>query len=302
MTSNHSLHRVISRINATYGSWNKNTSTETMRSDWDKLFARPSIAAITEDFQFEHLACRWFSAPEITHPAIVLYIHGGGFRLGSIDSHQALMSDIACATGCRVLGFNYRLMPDASAPAPLEDSLSLYRYLLEQGYSAQHIVVAGDSAGGGVAASLLQYIKQQQSPALPQAAACLLLSAWLDMTLSGDSYTSRAAQDPVHQTKMLALLAKLYAGEQANLKDPLLSALFGELSDLPPTLIQVGDCEVGLDDSVSYARQLQAAQSSVDISVWPEMIHVFQMFADELPQARQAITEMANFIHKVIQA
>lgn len=299
MTRDNPLDNVIARINATYGSWTRDTTVDTMRADWDALFSRSHCDAITTDFQIDDLPCRWVNSPELTSPAIVLFVHGGGFRLGSVDSHLTLMSDIACAAGCQVLGFNYRLMPDATFPAPLDDTLAVYRWLLAQGYSASRIIIAGDSAGGGIAAALLQQLKR--TPDVPLPAGTLLLSAWLDMTLSGDSYRTREAQDPVHQTKMLALLARLYAGAGADLSNPLLSPLFGDLTHLPPTLLQVGDCEVGLDDSTRYASQLQMAGSPATLSVWPDMIHVFQMYSDELPQAREAIAQIAGFIRQTVR-
>lgn len=271
-----------------------------MREDWDKLFSSDNVTAVTEDVTVNNLACRWVNAPTITSPAIILFIHGGGFRLGSIDSHLNLMSDIACEAECRVLGFNYSLMPDAVFPTQLEEALGVYRWLLDQGRSASNILIAGDSAGGGIAASLLQLIKQDLADTVPQPAGVVLLSAWLDMTLSGESYISRESQDPVHQTKMLAALADLYAGKQTDLQDPLVSPLFGDLDNLPPTLLQAGDHEIGLSDSTAYADKLQAAGSHTEISVWPRMIHVFQMFSDDLPEAREAIREIGAFIRKVV--
>ncbi len=157
------------------------------------------------------------------------------------------------------------------------------------------IVVIGDSAGGGLAAALIQKLKDSRF-SLPQPDACVLLSPWLDMTLSGDSYITREKDDPVHQTKMLTVLAKEYSAEQQDLNSPLLSPLFGDLSNLPPTLIQVGDCEIGLDDSVSYAKEASLAGSNTKLSVWPNMIHVFQMFSDYLVSADKAIDEIAEFI------
>lgn len=280
-----------------------------MRADWGRLFAGDSGDAQLQDLDIDGMQCRWIRAADITCPTVVLYIHGGGFRLGSVDTHQKLMSDIARASGCQILGINYRLLPDYNFPAPLEDTLTAYRWVLAQGHKPEHIIVAGDSAGGGLAASLLQLIRKQgelppsgkrECPGvqgeLPMPGGVVLLSPWLDMTLSGDSYQSRANQDPVHQKKMLQFIAGQYAGDSTELDAPLLSPLFGDLRDLPPTLIQAGDCEVGLDDSVSYSRKAKEQGNSIQLSIWPEMIHVFQMFADELEPGREAIQEIGDFI------
>lgn len=297
---NDGLDKVVARINATYGSWNRKTSIDAMRRDWDQLFASTNVTAITEDLEVNGLACRWIRSPAIASQATVLYIHGGGFRLGSVNSHLKLMNDIACGTQCQVFGFDYSLMPDAIFPTQLQQTVGIYRWLLDQGYRADQIVVAGDSAGGNLAAGLQQHIKQKHEHSLPQPAGTILLSAWLDMTLSGESYFSREDLDPVHQTKMLAGLAKLYAGDNSDLSDPLLSPLMGDLGGLPPALLQVGDCEVGLDDSTSYASKLQDSGGHAEISIWPNMIHVFQMFPEDLPQAREALREISAFIHKVV--
>ena len=298
--TNSPLKRVIDRINATYGSWSHNTTIETMRADWDKLFSSGNVTAQLEDLEIDGMACRWVRAATLATPAIVLYIHGGGFRLGSIDSHQKLMSDIACTTGCQVLGFNFRLMPENKFPSPLDDTVKAYLWLLAQGYFPERIIIAGDSAGGGLAAGLLQLCQQQRD--LPMPAGMVLLSPWLDMTLSGNSYNTRAKDDPVHQKKMLQVLAGQYAGKSADLKNPLLSPLFGDLNGLPPTLIQMGDCEVGLDDAVSYSQQANASASVVDLSIWPDMIHVFQMFADELEPGREAIQKISTFIKITVKS
>ena len=121
------LKKVISRINGVYGGWKRDTPIETMRADWDALYSDARISAISEDFEVDGITCRWVRAPEIDGPAIVLYVHGGGFRLGSIDSHLKLMSDIACEARCRVLGFNYSLLPEAHFPTQLNEALCVYQ-------------------------------------------------------------------------------------------------------------------------------------------------------------------------------
>lgn len=299
-----SLQSIISRINATYSAWSRKTSIGTMRDEWEQLYPTGPILARSEDLDVSGLSGRFLSAQILDSSYVVLYIHGGGFRMGSIDSHEKLMSDIACAGGCKVLGVDYQRMPEQTYPTQLEDTERAYRWLLENGYPANRIIVAGDSAGGNLAASLIQLIRQQsvsqqsvlQQRELPMPGGCILLSPWLDMTLAGKSYETRAEQDPVHQTAMLKALAEAYLGNAIPPADPLASPLFGELSDLPPTLIQVGDCEIGLDDSVNYYQKAKALGSPVELSIWPDMIHVFQMFASELDAGKNAIEEIGAFI------
>ena len=300
MNTKNKVDQVINRINSVYASWDRSTTIETMRKDWDNLYKSKQIAARIQDVELAGVPCRTLTPSVIRSEAVILYIHGGGFRLGSVDSHLKLMSDIANEVSCQLVGINYPLMPEAIYPSQLDHCFNVYCELVKQ-HSAQNIVVMGDSAGGGLAASLLQKVKQTDSGiALP--GACVLLSAWLDMTLSGESYVTREQSDPVHKTKMLKVLAKEYAGDTTDLADPLLSPTFGDLHDLPPTLLQVGDCEIGLDDSVDYASKANAAGSLAELSIWPDMIHVFQMFSDELPLAKKAIAEIGLFVNRHINA
>lgn len=288
------LQAIIERINHTYSSWNKHTTITHMRRDWDALFSGPLAPGQLQDISINSLQCRWFFPEKYSIDGVVLYIHGGGFRLGSIDSHQQLMANIAHYSHCPVLGINYRLMPEHIYPAALNDTEMAYQWLLDKGYRADQIIIAGDSAGGQLAAGLLQKLQQHKAA---QPAGAVLLSAWLDMSLSGASYDTRAKDDPIHQRKMLAVIAKEYLADN-NPKASQISPLFGDLSDLPPTLLQVGDREVGLDDSVAYAQALIDAGSQAELQVYDNMIHVFQMFADELEEATLALKRIGDFIQQ----
>lgn len=295
LDSDDHINAVIDRINKVYGSWTRDTTIDTMRCDWDTLYTTEIKGCSQEKLVISEIPSIWVKPTVQTNNAVIMYVHGGGFRLGSVDSHLKVMADIASASGVPVLGFNYRLMPESIYPAQLDDCYTIYQHLEKQ-FSGERIILIGDSAGGGLVAALLQKLKQS-SHTITQPKACVLMSAWVDMTLSGDSYTSRQEFDPVHQTRMLHKLANEYTGGKLDLKNPLLSPLFGDLTDLPPTLIQVGDNEVGLDDSIQYHHALQQAGVDSRLSVWPHMIHVFQMFSEDLISARKAIREIADFIH-----
>lgn len=291
--SDDGLLRVIEKINGVYGKWTRHTSLADMRADWDALFHTEAGAGIRiEELAIGPLPARWTSAGE-TSATVMIYVHGGGFRLGSMRSHQRLVAELATSCGCRVLSFDYRLMPEHRFPDQLEDTRRVYDWLLAQGVPARSIVVAGDSAGGNLAAALLQQLHQAGAE-LP--AAAVLLSPWLDMTLGGESYVERGPLDPIHQKKMLDALAREYLGADGDRRAPLASPLFGELAGLPPTLIQFGGREVGLDDGVAYQQRAEAAGSEVTLRVWPDMIHVFHTFPDELPEAREAIREIGEFV------
>lgn len=284
---------VIDKIQSVYGRWRRSTPPEQMRRDWDALFFDDSLPCTTEDEMAGSVPVRWLRAPEARDEQVLIYLHGGGFKMGSLASHHDLMVRLSGAAGCAVLGVDYRMLPEFGFPAPLDDALTVYRWLLDRGLSPDQLAIAGDSAGGGLALSTLLAAKQAGHP-LP--AAAVLLSAWTDLTASSASYETRAAADPIHQKPMILALAAQYLGEGGDPQDPLASPLFGDLSGLPPLLIQVGDRETGLDDSVRLAEQARAAGVAVELDVAEGMIHVYQQFAATLPQARQAIASIGRFL------
>lgn len=294
-TANPAIEMIIARIKGVYGGWRRDTPVAQMRADWDALFWRDDIAATSVAVDADGVECRWISTPNARADRTLIYFHGGGFTMGSVRSHHDLMVRLSEASGCRVLGVNYLLLPEAAFPAPLEDALTVYRWVLAQGCEPAHLAVAGDSAGGGLAAALLLALRDQQIP-LP--AAGVLLSAWLDLEANAESYSTRAAADPIHQKPMILALARRYLGPDGNARDPRASPLHGALHGLPPLLLQTGDRETGRDDSTDFANKARAAGVAVEVEVWDGMIHVFQQFAAELPEARKAIEHIAIFLRK----
>ncbi|WP_272995904.1 alpha/beta hydrolase [Paraglaciecola agarilytica] len=292
--SSKALERVIERVKKTYSSWNKQTTINTMRADWDTLFAA-NISAQTTDFQIANMGCRWIVDQDALQHKVVLYLHGGGFRLGSVNSHQELMARISTISACKVLGINYRLIPEHRFPAALEDAFSAYNWLLQNGYKGENIAIAGDSAGGNLVAALLNLLRDR-NVVLP--AAVVLLSPWLDMKASAESYQSRAKFDPIHQHKMILALARDYLRDNSDADDPLATPLNADLAGLPPMLIHVGDHEVGLGDATQYAAKAKQAGVEVELEIWDEMIHAFHLFAADLPEAEQAIDKIGLFLRK----
>src|SRR5690554_5314223 len=189
---------VINEVLAVYKSWGRGTTVEQMRDDWDSLFAIPDEPRSMTPVDAGGVAAAWICAPDIDHQRVMVYFHGGGFQVGSIRSHFDLMYRLSCAAGCRVLAVNYRLAPEHRFPAALEDASAAYQWLLSQGVDAADTVLAGDSAGGGLALSLLLHL---QEAALPLPAAAGVMSAWTDMTAGGESYRTRAHNDPIHQRR-----------------------------------------------------------------------------------------------------
>jgi acetyl esterase/lipase len=285
----------IERIRAVYRSWNRDTSVARMRGDWDAAFGSTSASVGCERVAAGGVDAEWISPADAPQDKAIFYFHGGGFRLGSVASHRDLIAQIALASGCRVLAVNYRLAPEHRFPAALDDALAAYGWMLGRGLEPGNVAFAGDSAGGNLALAAMLALRERRLR-LPVAAA--LMSPWTDLAATGASYVSRAEADPIHQRSMILALAKNYLGGQGDPCDPLVSPLYADLGGLPPLLIQVGDRETVLDDSVLFADKARAAGVNVELQIWGGMIHVFQMFGAELPEAQQAIASIAGFLNR----
>jgi monoterpene epsilon-lactone hydrolase len=286
----------IRRVQQVYGSWRRDTPVAQMREDWDRLFAAAPSDAETQSVLIDGMAALWVATPGSERSRVLLYFHGGGYKLGSVRSHVDLMARIARAARCRVLGVNYRLAPEHHFPAAVHDAIAAYECLLAERVPAHCIALAGDSAGGGLAAASLLALRDRARP-LP--AAAVMLSAWTDLTAQSDTYATRARADPIHQRTMILATARQYLGEQNEASHPLASPLFGDLAGLPPLLLQVGDRETVLGDSTRFADKARAAGVEVTLEVYPDMIHVFQQFADLIPEAQQAIDSIGCFLSRV---
>ena len=289
------VERVVARIQAVYSQWGRGTSVAQMRADWDAVFVAHASDCSFDIVDAGGVESVWIEAPNARPDRVVLYFHGGGFRLGSIHSHRDLMERISRAGAARVLGVSYRLAPEHSFPAPIEDALTTWRWLLAQNIAADRVIFAGDSAGGGLAISAMLAARQHN---LPLPAGAVLMSAWTDLEANGGSYVTRADRDPIHQRGMILDMAKGYLGAGGNASDALASPLHGDLAGLPPVLVQCGGRETVLDDSIMFADKARAAGVAVDLEIEDDMIHVFQMFAAELDEGRAAIDRVGAFIKR----
>ncbi|MEO8458098.1 MAG: alpha/beta hydrolase [Chloroflexota bacterium] len=240
----------------------------------------------------------WITTSNSSDQTTIYYLHGGGYSIGSLNTHADLVSRIARASGARAFSLDYRLAPENPFPAAVDDATTAFRWLLKQGIRPETIVIAGDSAGGGLAAATMLALQRAGDP-LPGGA--VLLSPWTDLAATGESVQTRAALDPMIKVDPMNTTGKMYAGE-ASLTDPLVSPLYGDYSALPPMLIQVGDHEVLLSDATRYAEKAQAAGVDVTIEVFDEMIHVFQIFAGMLPEAQQAIDKIGEWVKQHVSA
>lgn len=225
-----------------------------------------------------------------------LYFHGGGYRLGTAAAFTPYSTHLAAGTHTTVLSVDYRLAPENPFPAALNDAVAAYRWVLEQGTLASAIVVGGDSAGGGLAAALLQRIDALE---LPKPAAAVFLSPWADLRNSSASFAECAATDQLFSLEAAQEAASAYlAGYSAG--DVLCSPVVGHWAGQPPTLIQVSDSEVLRNDSLELAAAIRAAGGEVDLSIYPDVAHVWHLGAPAFEPANRAIEEIGSFIARVV--
>ncbi|MEZ0094895.1 alpha/beta hydrolase [Streptacidiphilus sp. EB129] len=232
--------------------------------------------------------------PENDPSVVVLYFHGGAYALGSASDSVGLAADVSRRVGARVVSVDYRLAPEHSFPAALDDAVAAYRALLDEDVPSSKIAFVGESAGGGLVAATLVALKDTD---LPQPASAALFSPWADLTVSGASATTKAALDPALTPEALRRRALDYLGER-DTATPLASPIFADLTGLPPLLIQVGSHEILLDDAVRLASRAAAADVAVELQVWPEVPHVFQGFAAVLDDADRALNAAAAFLKR----
>ena len=237
----------------------------------------------------------WISTPGVVNHQVVLYLHGGGFIAGSIATHRDLTQRISRVSKARILLIDYRLAPEHPYPAAFEDVLTAYRWLIDiEKITPNNLIIAGDSAGGGLTVGGLIRIRDK-GIALPAAAVCL--SPGLDPTLSGESFKTKVDVDPFITPEIAKFMIEKFFGD-IDIETPLTSVLLADLSGLPPMLIQVGTSELLLDDSIRFAERAKAAGVDVTLDVWEDMIHVFQAFAGFAPESREAIDKIGEFIQK----
>jgi acetyl esterase/lipase len=224
---------------------------------------------------------------------VVLYVHGGGYVIGTAKIYERFTGHLANAVGCRVLNVDYRLAPEHPHPAAVEDAVAAYRWLLDQGIAPEHIAVSGDSAGGGLSVATLIKIRDE---GLPSPAAGVPISPWIDLEGTGASMTGNADVDLLVGLEGLTGMSAMFLGEHGDAKDPYASPLYAELHDLPPLLIQVGEDETLLDDSTRLAERAEFAGVDVTLEVFPEMQHVFQVCCGTMPESTEAVAKIGEWL------
>ena len=224
---------------------------------------------------------------------VLMFFHGGGYCSGSIQSHRRLVTEAGRAARMRTLAVAYRLAPEDPFPAAFDDALSAWQFLRNQGITAAHIAIGGDSAGAGLTLGLIGRLRDGHEE-LP--ACAWLISPWTDLTMSGSSMANKAAVDPLIHKEYLNELADAYLPAGMDRKDPRVSPLFADFRNFPPMLIQVGSEETLLDDATRLAAHAAAADVAVTLETWPDMIHAWPLWNAQLEDGRRALANAGSFI------
>ena len=250
-----------------------------------------------EEAELAGLHAEWYRPPNSLSGKVFLYLHGGAYALGSCDSHRALATRIASAANVDTVLAEYRLAPENPFPAGLDDCVAVYRSLLEKGYAAEDIIIGGDSAGGGLTVATMLQLRHNGVP-LPCAA--VLLSPFLDVSASGETMKTRAGRDPWFEPENISVVVGHYCPNE-DPRNPLLSPVFANVAGLPPTLIHVGDDEILLSDSTRFAEKLRGAGVEVELEVFPELWHVFQLFVGAMPESRAAVDKIGAYVRAAFE-
>jgi epsilon-lactone hydrolase len=268
--------------------------------EWRVLIAdgADELIAIDDDIKVEPVDAKGFKAEWVVPPnaqagRVLMYLHGGGYIMCSAEFHRGLVARLARVAGVRALNVDYRLAPDHPFPAAVDDATVAYRWLLEQGFEPNQIVMAGDSAGGGLTLATLVKLRDLGVP-LPSAAICI--SPWVDLEMKGETMVSKAQADPYVTKCMLKFMAGHYLGE-TDPSTPLASPLNADLHGLPPLLIQVGSAETLLSDATRIAERAGVADVDVTLEIWKNMVHGWHFFALFLPEGQKAIERVGQFIN-----
>ncbi len=273
----------------------KEPSIDAVRKGFEQLGSMFPVPADVqcEPIMADGVKAEWVSAPTAAPDRAILYLHGGGYAIGSINTHRALAASLSREAKARVLVIDYRLAPENPHPAALDDAVKSYRWILKQGIQPQRIAIAGDSAGGGLTLATLVALRDAGEK-LPACAACL--SPWVDLEGTGASVTTKAKDDPMVTKDGLVQLGGLYlAGKDP--RTPLAAPLYADLSGLPPLLIVVGGREILLDDASRVAERARKAGVEVTYEPAAHMIHVWQLFAPMLDEGRESLARIGGYIH-----
>lgn len=256
------------------------------------MFATLPWGVDREQIELDGFDADWLTPQDSSEKDVILYLHGGGFVIGSPHSHRGLAGKIAKDARINCLLIDYRKAPEYPFPYALNDAFAAYTYLLGKGYDARHIFVIGDSAGGGLSLSLMLKLKQLR---MEMPAAVVLLSPYVDLLNNDDDRVRNAKNDRFLDVFEMRRWAELYAGGHS-LDDPLVSPLFGDLSGLPPILLQTSSSEVLYEDAKRLFHKARKCQVDIEMQTWHGLIHWWHMFGT-MPEAKEAIEKIVAYMH-----
>lgn len=276
-----------------------NTSIELFRVNCEKgaaRYAQMPAGVVAKPDEIDGIKAEWL-IPEGANPEkMIFYVHGGGYVAGSCSDHRSFVSKFAAFTGVSNLIFEYRLAPEHKFPAAVEDSAKVYQWLLSQGYKPENIIIAGESAGGGLTLATLLYLKENNIP-LPKAG--VAISPWTDLTCQGETYKTKNKVSPAPLNSW-HVFARHYAGN-THLTNPYISPLFGDLKGLPPLLINSGMDDELFDDGRMFAEKARTAGVNVTFRAGEKMVHCYPLLAPMFPEATEAMNEIVEFVRKHLQ-
>jgi len=257
---------------------------------------------IAQDIQIEPLTIERAGAQLLTPPGCdgeraMLYLHGGGYVFGSPKSHGGLAAELARAARCPVLLLDYRRAPEHPFPAAVEDATAAYHWLLERGFAAPRIAIAGDSAGGGLVLCTLVHGRNRIGGALPLPGAVVCVSPWVDLEATGESYRTREGIDPLVQRKVVNEVTRHYLNG-ADPRTPTASPIHADLTGFPPLLVQIGEREILYSDAEALANKARALGLDVTFEEWPDMVHVWHLHYPRLSTGREAIERIGQFVRE----
>lgn len=276
-----------------------NTSIELFRENCEKGAARyakmpPGVEA--KPTTIEGIKAEWLN-PAGAHPEkMIFYVHGGGYVSGSCSDHRNFVSKFAAFTGVSNLIFEYRLAPEHKYPAAVEDTVKVYRSVLASGYKPENIIIAGESAGGGLTLATLLYLKDNNIP-LPKAG--VAISPWTDLSCQGETYKTKNKVSPAPLNSW-HVFARHYAGDNP-LTLPYISPLFGDLKGLPPLLINAGMDDELFDDGRAFAEKARAEGVDVTFRAGEKMVHCYPLLTPMFPEATEAMEEIVQFVRRHLQ-
>jgi monoterpene epsilon-lactone hydrolase len=287
------------RLTPKHVDWNKHESILRFREECEdgaRRFGRIPAELVVSPVNIDGLPAEWIRPPHAAKDKVIFFLHGGGYVSGSCTDHGVHAAKFVKGSNISALLFEYRLAPEHTYPAAIDDTLKAYRWLLSQGVTASNIVFAGDSAGGGLCLASLLAIRDQ---GLPLPAAAVALSPWTDLKCTGESYRCNARKCLSPEGTWTAF-SKHYVGDN-DPGLPWISPLYGDLHGLPPILIYVGEDEILLDDSARFAEKAKSAGVDITLRVGEGLFHCYPVCAPLFPEATQAMDEICGFIKKALK-